>query len=684
MKHTPTCRLSARSLSGIAASLACAGALAAAPLGDVDGDGRDELLLRNAQYGSWLYYDIDGRRARLRRIGGATRDLAYEVAGTGDFDGDGSAEMLLRHRGSGGWLHYAVQGRRAKLARVSEMTTNRAYRPVAVGDFDGGGTHELLLRNIVDGHWAAYDGVPTSPEMRRLSGVTADFPFRLEGVGDFDGDGADEVLLRHAADGSWLVANPEGEQADANVVAGLPTTADHRPAGVGDFDGDGADEVMLRYLVDGTWHPYDIAGAEATAASLTRVTTNLDYEAAGVGDVDGDGDDELMLRHAKGGQWIYYALADGRGSLLRPAGATKNRAWRMAVTAADPLVRADRSIGQYLAEPVEAGRSPGLFAAIFGEGGVRAIAVAGNRKQDAAPMLTVADLVHIGSCTKAMTSTMLATLVADGTFRNGWETSFADVFPGLLDDVHDDYHAVTLRQLVTMTGGVRENAMDWLAHRDLPILERRMALLKDNLAHAPAGAAGEFLYSNLGYMVAAVMAEKRTGRSWEVLMRERLFTPLGMFSAGYGSPGELGAIDQPWGHRRDGAGRWQAIQHDNAAALGPAGRVHLTLEDWAAFAGLWLTRDGSLIGLSRDALQDLATPPSGGYYAAGWAVGERDWASGTGLWHYGSNTMWYALLAVAPNLGRAYVVAANSADGETRALLESTMGALLGHELPGL
>ena len=249
---------------------------------------------------------------------------------------------------------------------------------------DGGSTHELLLRNIVDGHWAAYGGIPAAPEMRRLSGVTTDFAFRLEGVGDF---------------------------------AGLPATADHRPAGVGDFDGDGADEVMLRYVVDGTWHPYDIAGAEATAASLTRVTTNLDYEAAGVGDVDGD--DELLLRHARGGQWIYYALADGRGSLLRRAGATRNRAWRMAVTAADPLVRADRSIGEYLAEPVEAGRSPGLFAAIFGEGGVRAIAVAGNRKQDAAPMLTVADLVHIGSCTKAMTSAMLATLVADGTFRNG-------------------------------------------------------------------------------------------------------------------------------------------------------------------------------------------------------------------------------------------------------------------------
>lgn len=32
------------------------------------------------------------------------------------------------------------------------------------------------------------------------------------------------------------------------------------------------------------------------------------------------------------------------------------------------------------------------------------------------------------------------------------------------------------------------------------------------------------------------------------------------------------------------------------AALGPAGTVHLTLEDWATFAGPWLS-DGRRIGL---------------------------------------------------------------------------------------
>ncbi len=667
MDRTSAFRFATRWPWSLAATFMCISSLAGAPLHDVDGDGRDELLLRNAQYGSWLYYDIDSRRARLRRIGGATTNLAYEVAGTGDFDGDGAAEMLLRHRDGGAWLHYAVQGRRAKLTRVADMTTNQAYRPVAVGDFDGGGTQELLLRDIADGHWAAYDGIPAAPELRRLSGLTADFALRLEGVGDFDGDGGDEVLLRHATDGSWLVANPDGAEADAKVIAGLPASADHRPSGVGDFDGDGMDEVMLRHA-EGTWHPYDIAGTEATAASLTHVTTNLDYAPAGVGDVDGDGDDELLLRHAKGGQWIYYALADGRGSLLRPAGATRNRDWRLATTASDPLVRADRSIVQYLAGHVSEDKSPGLFAAIFDENGVRAAAAAGVRKYGSPEKITVDDIAHIGSNTKAMTTVMLATLVADGTFDRGWETTLIDVFPEWADEMHADYQSVTLWQLVTHTGGVgdppgygrREWGRDHLQLTSL--VEQRYAIVRDNLASAPAGPVGEFIYSNVGYLVAGAMAEKLTDRSWEELMAQRLFAPLGMSNAGFEIRGEPGEVEQPWGHRLDReTNQWQPLQyHGYSAFAGPPATVSVSFSDWAKFVALFFPNNAPRI-LDRAALDKLTTPESPGY-GGGFGVAQREWARGLTLGHRGGNGSWSTQLLIAPNLGRAYVVVANADD----------------------
>ena len=316
---------------------------------------------------------------------------------------------------------------------------------------------------------------------------------------------------------------------------------------------------------------------------------------------------------------------------------------------------------QFLLPAIEQGTAPGMIAAIIDEEGVRAIGAAGLRRQGSTETITVDDLVHIGSDTKAMTSTMLATLVEDGTFVDGWDTTIADIFPELAGAIHQDYLSVKLSQLVRMRGGIAPNPADWRAYSNNPdIVERRYNILKDNLVSSPAGTVGEHLYSNLSYMVAGAMAERLTGKSWETLMQERLFTPMGITSAGFGPPGTPGGIDQPWGHGPDGSGGWVAEQFDNPAALGPAGTVHISIEDWAKFISLWFTDKEPAI-LDRSTLNELSMPESG-EYAAGWYVVQRAWAGGTALNHDGTNTYWYATLWIAPELGVAYVAVANSSD----------------------
>lgn len=285
--------------------------------------------------------------------------------------------------------------------------------------------------------------------------------------------------------------------------------------------------------------------------------------------------------------------------------------------------------------------------------------------------------MHIGSNTKAMTSTMLATLVADGTFPSGWRTSIAQVFPELRGEIHPSYHSVTLSQLVRMRGGVARDASNWWAHGGPDIVATRYALLRENLRRAPAGRVGAHLYSNLGYMVAGAMAERHTGKSWETLMRERLFRPLGMSTADFGAPGTPGRVDQPWGHRRNFAGVWNPRQVDNAPALGPAGTVHLSIEDWAKFVRLWFPNRSPEI-LDRRRLNELVTPEAGDY-AAGWGVSQRSWAGGIALSHAGSNRYWYAVIWIAPSRERAFIAGANSAENATPAMLDEIIGKLIGH-----
>ena len=338
----------------------------------------------------------------------------------------------------------------------------------------------------------------------------------------------------------------------------------------------------------------------------------------------------------------------------------------------------DRSIVKYLTGPVEEGKSPGLIAAIIDEAGVRSIAAAGVRKQGSSEKFTINDQVKMGSITKPMTSTMLATLVEDGTFVNGWETTISEVFPELVDEIHPDYRAVTLWQLVRHVGGVPDDVPAWwTSYPTLPMVARRYRILRENLADPPGSPIGVFSYSNAGYMVAAAMAEKLTGKSWETLMEERLFAPLGMSSAGFGAPGTPNEVDEPWSHRRDSSGMWIPAQLGYGGSLAPAGNVYTSLEDFAKFINLQFPNKSPAI-LDREKLDGLLIPIHG--YAAGWGI-YQDGGS-TWLGHSGGGGPCCGNLThvrVAPSRGRAYIVGANSYDDDTYDLLDSIVDSLINH-----
>lgn len=317
---------------------------------------------------------------------------------------------------------------------------------------------------------------------------------------------------------------------------------------------------------------------------------------------------------------------------------------------------------------------PGMIAAIVDSNGVKFIESDGVRNINSSEKITPNDLFHIGSCTKAMTSTMLITLINEGKLK--WETTIIDVFPELEGIINKDYYNVTLHQLMTHTSGIKSNATDWWLFQDLEIKERRLALLKANLQEPREFNTGEFNYSNLGYMIAGSMAERVTGLIWEQLMVDRLFNPLGMNSAGFGVPGKIGEVDQPWGHYKSEK-NWLPIQSDNSEALGPAGTIHCSFEDWAKYIFIFLKQGNNSI-INKKLLEESVVPV--GEYACGWGVVEREWANGSALTHSGSNTMWFVTAWVAPKKNRAYIVGTNSCDNNSATLCDEMVGTLIGIE----
>lgn len=305
---------------------------------------------------------------------------------------------------------------------------------------------------------------------------------------------------------------------------------------------------------------------------------------------------------------------------------------------------------------------PGIAAAVIDRGGVLAIGVSGTRRADEPAPLTVDDVFHLGSDTKAMTALLVARLVEDGVLR--WDMTMAEAFAG--DPMHEGLQDVTLTQLMRHRGGVSTVLTD-LAPGIMQRLEplsvegRRKLLTTEVLAIAPRYTPGSsFEYSNFGYVIVGAAIERATGRSWEEEMKAQLFDPLGMESCGFGPTAAGDARDQPWAHV-DMKDKFVPAELDNPPFLGPAGTVHCSLSDWGAFAAVFF--EGSTF-VSAESIDRLTSPvpksDGRGGYALGWAVPEIEAFGIPVLTHDGSNTVNYASIVVMPSLGAAVLVAVNA------------------------
>ena len=155
-------------------------------------------------------------------------------------------------------------------------------------------------------------------------------------------------------------------------------------------------------------------------------------------------------------------------------------------------------------------------------------------------------------------------------------------------------------------------------------------------------------------------------QSWEELITERLFRPLGMDTAGFGAPASDGKTDAPWGHIWK-SGTLQSIapgpQADNPWAISPAGKVHCSVLDLARYAQFHLAGEqGDTPWLKHEAFTKLHTPIPGQEYAFGWNAVSRSWAGGTALQHTGSNTQWFSNLWLAPRKQFAVIALTNVGD----------------------
>jgi CubicO group peptidase (beta-lactamase class C family) len=321
---------------------------------------------------------------------------------------------------------------------------------------------------------------------------------------------------------------------------------------------------------------------------------------------------------------------------------------------------------------------PAMGAIVFRADTILALGVTGVRRSNSPTPVEARDRFQLGSNTKAITATLLATLVEEGKLT--WATTLAQVFPERRDSISADFRAVTIDLLLSHHAGISPfDDTDAKDFRSIPRLsgtptQRRAAFTAWVLRGKPAGPVGKAMYSNGGYTIAGAVAERIAGESWESLVRTRVFKPLGL--TGSFAWSDSPDVNQPWGHYETRGGTRPVDPRDTdervPPIIWPAGSVELSLDDYAKFLQIHLRglqgRDTPLLEAAtiKHLHTSPVTPPD--KYALGWGLQDFDGAPASV--HVGSAGTFYAITIIQPTRDLGVAVFANA--GGDRAKLAST------------
>ncbi|GAA1675860.1 hypothetical protein GCM10009830_23140 [Glycomyces endophyticus] len=190
--------------------------------GDFNGDGFADLFAREASTGTlWLYQGAPGARFSSRlKIGGGWNAMSAIVAGH-DYDGDGRYDILAREASTGNLWLYPGTGSGTHAARVLIGTGWGGMSLIsAVGDLDHDGVNDIVARRNADNCLYFYAGKPAGGVEGGVKiGCGWDVMNTVASVGDFNGDGHVDWVARHTNGSLYLYAgNGKGAYSSSKVV----------------------------------------------------------------------------------------------------------------------------------------------------------------------------------------------------------------------------------------------------------------------------------------------------------------------------------------------------------------------------------------------------------------------------------------------------------------------------------
>lgn len=198
-------------------------------------------------------------------------------------------------------------------------------------------------------------------------------------------------------------------------------------------------------------------------------------------------------------------------------------------------------------------------------------------------------LFAIGSCSKSFTAALLGKELASGQIN--LDEPAINYLPGLRFFTNELTGSVTLRDMLTHRTGLPRHDYAWYSGA---VTSRDSLVEMIRYLEPSAAVRQSFQYNNLMYVTVAHVLEKMNSQSWETMVRERLFTPLGMKASTTGEiPGE-GDIAYGYALKNGASVKLDFLTND-LAGIAPAGGIVSSAKDMAQWLLMW-TNEGKLNG----------------------------------------------------------------------------------------
>ena len=245
-----------------------------------------------------------------------------------------------------------------------------------------------------------------------------------------------------------------------------------------------------------------------------------------------------------------------------------------------PLMAQDRGVWSRVDSvflPMDRTSTPGCALSVMKEGRPAYLRGYGMANLEYGIPITPSSVFHVASVSKEFTAFAVSLLVAEG--KVSWEDDIRAYVP----EVPDFGETITLRHLANHTSGIRDQwsllgMAGWRFEADvitqgdvLDITSRQTAL------NFPVGA--EYLYSNTGFTLLAVVVERVSGQTLKEFTQERIFGPLGMTGTHFHDDHNTLVPDRAYAYApiEDGKYRISIPDFDVVGATS----LHTTVEDMA-------------------------------------------------------------------------------------------------------